>query len=74
MKNILNTYPWILVLMLITSCVSSKKYADQKQEAEQLRSEMKQISERISKVDELASELATTKSQLRKTEEVLTQF
>jgi Tfp pilus assembly protein PilN len=66
MKNILNTYPWILVLMLITSCVSSKKYADQKQEADQLRSEMKQISERISRVDELASELTTTKKSIAK--------
>jgi chromosome segregation ATPase len=74
MKNILNTYPWIIVLMLITSCVSSKKYADQKQEADQLRSEMKQISERISRVDELSTELTSTKNQLRKTEEVLTQF
>lgn len=60
--------------MLITSCVSSKKYADQKQEADQLRSEMKQISERISRVDELSTELTSTKNQLRKTEEVLTQF
>ena len=65
---------YLVLLLFITSCVSSKKYSSQKHEADQLRLEMNTIQEKIAQVDKLNFELTDTKDQLRKTEEVLTQF